>query len=155
MCCFPARATALRDLNHCLSLPTAHTVMPRSTASACPDVPEGVDLPADYTAKQCRRCGVWSLSRAKYDQSRSKESSWGILVAWARGSVTNPLGVHCLTCKKAGPGLCTMFAMDLDTCTTHDTCSNMHPTYVPCTGPHVPYTCPMHRTTCTKNMYQN
>ena len=84
-------------------LPSISPTMPRSavSATACPDIPEGVDLPPDYVAKQCRRCGVWSVARARYDQSKGKEAAWGILVAWGRGCLTGPVGCHCLICKKA------------------------------------------------------
>ena len=109
--------------------------MPRSAAStsACPDIPEGVDLPPEYVAKQCRRCGVWSVAHARYDQSKGKEAAWGILVAWGRGCMTNPVGCHCLTCKKAWicPHVCQLF----------------------CTIYHVPSTCTMYHTMCTKIVY--
>ena len=67
-----------------------------------PEPPPGIDLPASYIPKQCRRCGVWSTSAARYDQSKAPEASWKCLVAWGRGKLEEPVGLHCLCCKKAG-----------------------------------------------------
>ena len=78
--------------------------MPKSTSSLSsrPEAPPEVDLPADYVARQCKRCGVWSTARARYDQNRSREQAWSVLTAWGRGTLHQPQGVHCLICKKAG-----------------------------------------------------
>ena len=78
--------------------------MPSSVGapSAAPQVPTGVELPANYVPRRCRRCGIWSTAAARYDQSRCQESLWGQLTAWGRGGPNAPQGNHCLICKKAG-----------------------------------------------------
>lgn len=70
-----------------------------------PSPPEGMNYPAGFKHKRCRRCGIWTCSPAQYDQTQSQEKLWGAVVAWEGGSVYAPTGAHCLLCRKAGPGL--------------------------------------------------
>lgn len=67
-----------------------------------PTPPEGYEYPDDFRFKSCKRCGVWNCAKAEYDQSLSPECKWGLVIAWESGSWQNPIGSHCLLCRKAG-----------------------------------------------------
>ena len=69
-----------------------------------PTPPPGVSYPPDFHHKRCRRCGIWTCSPAQYNQAESQEHAWGPVVAWEKGTILNPVGSHCLLCKKAGQG---------------------------------------------------
>ena len=78
------------------------TVTSRGLGGEPPAPPAGVDYPADFKFKRCKRCGVWNCAASPYDQSESPEHAWGAVIAWEGGSIFNPLGGHCLMCRKAG-----------------------------------------------------
>ena len=70
--------------------------------SHAPPPPADLGFAPNFRPKRCVRCGVWSTQASPYNQEQSPERSWGQLVAWEAGSLLNPLGRHCLLCRKAG-----------------------------------------------------
>ena len=104
----PHQSLALSLLEPALeSSAAAMSKTPAKTAmtNEAPEPPAGVTFPAAYVAKRCRRCGIWSTSPAKYDQSKAPEAAWGLVAAWARGTLHQPAGNVCLICKKAWMGI--------------------------------------------------
>lgn len=76
----------------------AKTTAARSVHEEAPAPPDTVDLPDTYKAKKCKYCRCWSTELCKWNLSNTVLASWIVLLPWARGAVTKPIGDLCKIC---------------------------------------------------------
>ena len=82
-----------------LSMPSS--AAGKSFPSSAPDPPPGVDLPADYVAKRCRRCGLLGIFLGSVGFRSSIRSCNGE----KRRRLASPLILPCPKKDKSIPGL--------------------------------------------------
>ena len=62
------------------------------------EIPQGIGLPSEYSAKRCRFCRCWSCSLCPWDLSGTELKKWLPVLPWGRGNKEKPIGDKCKVC---------------------------------------------------------